>query len=93
MSKNEKMFYELAMQMHDVDQRVWSMSSHMLALGVALKVDPKKMAEILTGDQAVIKQYAEQINDEIRKIDEAKTPEQKAQEHAGHDHTGHDHNH
>lgn len=88
LSKNERIIYDLAMQLHDIDQRVWSTSSHLLALGVVLNVDPKKMAEILTGDDAKIKEYAQKINDEIQKIEKEKPQVEKS---AGHEHHHHDH--
>ncbi len=78
-TKNEKMFYEIAMQLHDLDYRVWSISSHMLAMGMLLNIDPKKMAEYLTGDENKIKEYAQKINEEIEKIRAAKKPEEGAQ--------------
>ncbi len=87
-TKNEQMFYELAMQMQDIDKRVWSISSHMLALGVALNIDAKRMAEILTGDDAKIREYAKNINEEIKKIEDARPKTEKHE----HDHQ-HDHNH
>ncbi len=106
LSKNERIIYELAMQVNDMDHRLWSTSSHLLAIGAVLNVDPKKMAEMLTGDDAKIKEYAKKINEEIEKIEKAKAPrkEEAAAEgehkhdhtghsHSEHDHEGHDHKH
>ena len=95
-TKNEKMFYEIAMHLNELDHRTWSVSSHVLALGILLKIDPKKMAEILTGDEKTIADYAKLINDEIQKIQKEKKPEQKTDAietedpHADHNH---EHNH
>lgn len=72
LTKGERMLYELAMQMHDLDQRVWSTSSHLLAMGILLGIDPKKMAELLTGEESVLREYAQKISDEIKKIQESK---------------------
>lgn len=80
-SKNERMFAEIVMHLQDIDQRVWSMSSHVLAIGAVLGVDPKKMAEMLTGDDAKLREYANSINEEIKKIEEAKAPKGEDQSH------------
>lgn len=94
-TKNEEMFREVAMQIYDLDKCVWSISSHMLALGVALKIDSKRMAEILTGDEEKIREYAKQINEEIKKIEDARPKDQNSEHgsHVGHDHSGHNHSH
>lgn len=67
-TKTEKIIYDMAMQMHDMDHRLYSVSSHVLALGMLLKADPEKMAEYLTGDDAKIRDYAQKINASIQKI-------------------------
>jgi len=90
------MFYEIAMHLNDLDHRTWSVSSHVLAMGVLLNVDPKKMADILTGDEKVLSEYAKKINDEIQKIQkekEAKGEAPHSHEHAHGDHGDHDHEH
>jgi len=97
-TKNEKMFYEIAMHLNDLDHRTWSVSSHVLAMGVLLKIDPEKMAEILTADEKVLSEYAKKINDAIQKIQKEKAPksDEKLAEkgHEGHDHgPGEDHQH
>lgn len=74
-TKTEKLIYDMAMQMHDMDHRLYSVSSHVLALGMLLKVDPDKMAEYLTGDEAKIRDYAQKINEAIQAIQ--KTKEEK----------------
>lgn len=93
-SKNEKMFYEIAMHLNDLDHRTWSVSSHVLAMGILLNVDPQKMAEILTGDEKQLSEYAKKINEAIQKIEKEKEAKNggKPHDHAGHDHA-HDHTH
>lgn len=92
-TKNEQVIYDLAMHLQDVDYRVYSISSHVLALGIVLGVDPKKMAEILTGNDSKIKEYAKNINDEIQKIEESKKTESDNHAHDGHAAHNHAHDH
>jgi gas vesicle protein len=66
-----------------MDERVYSTSLHLLALGKALDIDPKKMAAILTDETEVLKKYGNDINEEIEKIREAnKAAEAKTKEEA-----------
>ncbi len=88
-SKNEQMLYDLAMHVQDIDYRVYSVSSHVLALGIILGIDPKKLAEALTGDSAKMKEYSKKINEEIQKIEEKNKAEGKDSDH-GHSHA-HEH--
>lgn len=82
-TKNEKMLYELAMHQQMMDERVYSTSLHLLALGKALDIDPKKMAEILTDETEKLKEYGNKINEEIEKIREQhKAEEAKVKEEA-----------
>src|SRR5579864_6422014 len=95
-TKNEKMFYEIAMHLNDLDHRTWSVSSHVLAMGILLKIDPDKMAEILTGDEKAISEYAKKINDAIQKIQKEKGQQAGEEEHNHghvHDHTDPNHQH
>lgn len=69
-TKNEKMIYELAMRQQMMDERIYSTSLHLLALGKALDIDPKKMAEILTDETDKLKEYGNKINEEIDKLRE-----------------------
>ncbi len=73
-TKNEALMYEVAGAIRDIDTRLWSVSSHVLALGAILNVDPAKIAELLTGDDAKIKEYAQKVNDEIQKINAVNNP-------------------
>jgi hypothetical protein len=92
-SKNERVFSELTMYLHDVDHRIWSVASQVLAMALVQKIDPKKMAELLTGGDDKLQEYAKQINEEIKKIEAVKAEKNpEAQNaHAEHDHTGHSH--
>ena len=87
-SKNEKVFSEITMYLHDIDHRIWSVASQVLAMGLVQKVSPKDMATMLTGNDEKLQEYAKQINEEIKKIEGDKAP---AHDHA-HDH-GHNHSH
>lgn len=63
--------YELAMRMEMQDRSLHTASAHVIALSVALGVDPKKVAQLLVDDQQ-IKDYAKQINDEIGRLEDEK---------------------
>ncbi len=91
-TKNEKMFYDLMMGMDTLDRRMWTTSSFVTALALLLKVEPKKVAELLTGEQTEIREFSKQINDEIDKIEAARKPADGEDSHAGHNHP-HDHSH
>jgi hypothetical protein len=73
-SKNEKVFSEITMYLHDIDHRIWSVASQVLAMGLVQKVSPKDMAEMLTGNDSKLQEYAKQINEEIKKIEGDKAP-------------------
>jgi hypothetical protein len=73
-SKNEKVFSEITMYLHDIDHRIWSVASQVLAMGLVQKVSPKDMAQMLTGSDDKLQEYAKQINEEIKKIEGDKSP-------------------
>lgn len=73
-SKNEKVFSEITMYLHDIDHRIWSVASQVLAMGLVQKVSAKDMAELLTGSDAKLQDYAKQINEEIKKIEAKNKP-------------------
>ncbi len=83
-SKNEKVFSEITMYLHDIDHRIWSVASQVLAMGLVQKVSAKHMAELLTGSDEKLQEYAKQINEEIKKIEADRKPEA---EHEGHNHS------
>ncbi len=96
-TRNEQMFYDMAVQMQSLDNRLWTTSSFVSALGILTKADPQKIAELLTTGQEEIKNYSQKINDAIGKIEEAeraKRGEASAAEHDhSHDHAHHHHDH
>lgn len=93
-SKNEKVFSEITMYLHDIDHRIWSVASQVLAMGLVQKVSPKEMATMLTGSDEKLQEYAKQINDEIKKIEAEKKPEDGHSHNHDHNHDhGHDHGH
>src|SRR5579864_4669120 len=88
-SKNEKMFYEIIIRQEAMGRDLWTVSANVLALCLLLKVDPKKVAELLV-DEKQTKEYADQINAELRKIEDAKKAAGKDNETTEHNHS-HDH--
>ena len=76
-SKTEKALYEIAMRVEMQDRSLHSNSGHIIALSIALDLDPKKVAEILL-DDAAIRDYAKKINDAIKEIEDKKKPTEEA---------------
>lgn len=72
-TKTERVLYELAMRLEMNDRSLHSTSAHVIALSIALGVDPAKVAEILTDDEK-IKDYAKKINESIDKMAKDKEP-------------------
>lgn len=75
-SKTDKMLYELAMAQHQMEKGLWSTSTVVMALAVALKVNAKDVAKFMVND-AEIKEFSQKVNDEIRLLEAEKN---KAQE-------------
>lgn len=71
-SKNEKMFYEIFMQMQGMERSLFTNSAHIVAMGLVLGADPEKIAEIMM-DNEKIKDYSDKINSAMKKLQE-KTP-------------------
>lgn len=71
-TKNEKMFYELAMRQEMLDRNLWTTSAYVTALGILLNVDPEKIAELLASDNEKVKEYSKKINEAIDRIEAAK---------------------
>lgn len=71
-TKTEKMLYELAMQQHSMERGLWSTSAHVVALGLVLGADPKKVAEFMVGGDEKIKEYSKVINEEIERLEKEK---------------------
>ena len=83
-SKTEKMLYQLAMNQQDMDRHIMSNSAQILALGVALGVDPEKIAKLLTTDEEKLKEHGKKINEAIQKL--APKDKEHDQSHEGHNH-------
>jgi hypothetical protein len=95
-TKNEQMFYDMAMSMDMIDRRLWTTSSFVTALAILSGADPEKIARLLTTDMAKIQEYSKTINDAISKIESEEkaklgTETAPAAEHDHTDHTGHNH--
>jgi hypothetical protein len=95
-SKNEKMFYDMAMSMDMLDRRLWTTSSFVTALAILSGVDAEKVARLLTTDMTKVQEFSKQINDAITKIEseeKAKTGSESSEQqtsaqpgHEGHNH-------
>lgn len=77
-SKNEKMFYEIFMQLNGMERSLFTNSAHIIAMGLVLNVDPEKIAAIMM-DNEKIKDYSEKINEAMKKLQD-KTPKNEAPE-------------
>jgi hypothetical protein len=95
-TKNEQMFYDMAMSMDMIDRRLWTTSSFVTALAILAGIDPEKIARLLTTDMSKVQEFSKTINDAISKIE----TEEKAklapsgtepESHDHSDHTGHNH--
>jgi len=81
-SKTERMLYEIVMAQNQMEKGLWSTSTVVMALALLTKQDPQKIAELMVNGDAQLKEYSQKINDEIKKLEEAK--------HKDHDHSKHD---
>lgn len=86
-SKNEKMFYELAMHMQHLDRNLVTNSAFVAILAIVLKIEPKVVAEYLTVKRDEVTEYSKKINEAIDELEKAN----KKQDDKGEDHTGHNH--
>lgn len=84
-SKNEKLIYELFMQMQSMEKGLWSTSSLVISLAMLTNQDPEKIAELLVNGEEKMKDYSKKVNDAIKKLEEAKGPN-KEHSHEGHKH-------
>jgi len=89
-SKTEKMLYEIVMAQNSMEKGLWSTSTLVITLAILTNQDPEKVAELMVNGDAQLKEYSKNVNDAIKKLEEAKGG---ADAHAGHDHAGHDYNH
>jgi hypothetical protein len=67
-SKTEKMLYQLAMAQNQMEKGLWSTSTVVMALAVALKVSAKDIAKLMVSD-VEIKAFSQEVNDEIKKLE------------------------
>jgi|SRR3989338_1125188 len=86
-TKTEKLVYELFMRQDDLAKSVWSTSSLATALGYLLKVDPEKLAKMLTEEHEKIKEYSEKINKAIAEIEAKKKGSEPGDQDDKHDHS------
>ena len=93
-SKTEKVLYELMMAQQSMERGLWSNSSVVMAIAVLTNIDPAKVAELLVNDEK-IKEYSKQVNEEIKKLEDAKRgtsePSEIAESHEGHNHAEGEH--
>jgi hypothetical protein len=85
-SKTERMLYELVMAHNQMEKGLWSTSTVAMALAMLTKQDPKEIAELMVNGDAKLKEYSQKINDEIKKLEEAKHKDHNHSEHEGHEH-------
>jgi uncharacterized membrane protein (DUF106 family) len=78
-SKNEKMFYEIFMQMQGMERSLFTNSAHIIAMGIILGVEPEKVAQIIM-DNEKIKDYSAKINEAMKKLQEKPKDETKVEE-------------
>ncbi|PIR96282.1 MAG: hypothetical protein COT92_01945 [Candidatus Doudnabacteria bacterium CG10_big_fil_rev_8_21_14_0_10_42_18] len=80
-TKNEKMLYQMLMSQQQMEQSLWATSAHMVALGILTKIDPREVAKILVSGEARIKEYSQNVNEEVKKLEaEKKNNQPKADE-------------
>lgn len=84
-SKTEKMIYELAMNMQQMEKGLWSTSTVAMVLGILMKAKPEEVAELMVNGDEKIKEFSAQVNEAAKKLE--------AEKHKGHDHGDEDHNH
>jgi hypothetical protein len=91
-SKNEKMIYELFMQMQGLERSMFTNSSLLIILALEAGIKPEKLADLLVNGNDKIKTYSAQINEAIGKLEKEKHPEpEHDHNHEGHDHGDHEH--
>lgn len=88
-TKTEKVLYELMMRQEMADRNLWTTSAHVIGLGMLLNIKPEQIAELLVQGQDKIKDYGQQINQAIEKLEK----EKKANQADVHNHAGHIHPH
>ncbi|HVY68162.1 MAG TPA: hypothetical protein VHA30_04695 [Patescibacteria group bacterium] len=77
-TKNEKMIFELAMNMQQMEKGLWSTSTVAMALAILVKVKPEEVAELMVNGDDKIKEFSNKVNEAIKQLE--------AEKHKGHDH-------
>ena len=77
------------MRQEMADRNLWTTSAHVIGLGMLLNIKPEQIAELLVQGQDKIKDYGQQINQAIEKLEK----EKKANQPDEHNHEGHVHPH
>jgi|GEM_PF-1296880 len=89
-TKNEKMIYELYMQLQSIDRSLFTNSALLISLAMNAGIKPERLAEMLINENDKIKEYSVKLNEEIGKLEKEKHKEHD-HSHEGHEHHEHEH--
>lgn len=78
-SKAERMIYELAVNQQQMEKGLWSTSTVVMALAILTKVKPDEVAKLMFEDDK-IKQFSQQVNEVIKKLEAEKHKEEHKDE-------------
>lgn len=79
-NKTERVLYELYMQQQMLERNLMTTTANVVALGILLKIEPEKIAEMLTNGNEQIKEYSEKINKALDKIQQERQAANKPNE-------------
>ena len=82
-TKTEKMLYELAVAQNQMEKGLWSTSTLVMVLAILNKAKPQEIAELMVNGDAKIKEFSEEVNQIVKKLD--------AEKHKDHDHANNPH--
>lgn len=68
-NKTEKMLYELFVRQDEFGHSLYSTNSFLAAVGLISKIEPAKIAEMLTEKREELKEYTKQVNEKIEEIE------------------------
>lgn len=71
-TKTEKMIYELVMAQNSMEKGLWSTSTVVMVLAMLTKQEPKAIAELMVNGDEKIREFSNQINEEIKKLEALK---------------------
>ena len=71
-TKTEKMLYELAVDMQQMEKGLWSTSTVAMILGILTKTKPEDIAELMIHGDEQIKEYSSKINEAAKKLEAKK---------------------